>query len=104
MSRSRFTLEATIYDKRGVILSKGTNSYSKTHPLQQTFAKRAGREEAIYLHAEIAALVKLRNTKKKAHRIVVERYNHKGQPVNAKPCEICQLALETAGIKIIEHT
>lgn len=102
-SRRKFDIKATIYDKRGRILSVGLNSYMKTHPWQGKLAKNVGRPEAIYLHAEIAALVKLKDWSK-AHRIKVERYDSNGNPVMAKPCEICQSALRRTGIEIIEHT
>ncbi|MDB4378661.1 hypothetical protein N9Z41_02705 [bacterium] len=100
----RYQLKATLYDKRGRPLSTGQNSYKKTHPLQAKFAKLYGRsDEQIFLHAEIAALVKLKDWSK-AYRIKVERYDFNGRPVNAKPCKICQAALDEAGIKVIEHT
>lgn len=101
--RKQFHIKATIYNKRGHVISEGTNSYWKTHPLQVKIAKSVGRDDAIFLHAEIAALVKLKDWSK-AHRIKVERYDSKGNPLIAKPCKICQAALDRAGITIIEHT
>jgi deoxycytidylate deaminase len=101
--KKHFKLFATIYDKRGRILSSGENSYNKTHPFQSKLAKQAGREQAIYLHAEIQALVRLRDWTR-AHRIVIERYDSDGNPMPACPCEICRLAIAHAGINIIEHT
>lgn len=94
---------ATIYNKRGHVISRGENSYWKTHPMQIKTAKEVGREDAIFLHAEIAALVKLKDWSK-AHKILVERYDAKGNPVIAKPCKICERALKKSGIEIIEHT
>ena len=94
---------ATIYDKRGRKISQGENSYWKTHPLQVKTAKEVGREDAIYLHAEIAALVKLKDWSR-AHSILVERYDVHGNPKMAKPCKICHRALIKAGIHVIEHT
>ncbi len=41
---------------------------------------------------------------KKAHKIVVMRFDTQGNPKNAKPCPVCQNAIESVGIKIIEHT
>jgi tRNA(Arg) A34 adenosine deaminase TadA len=102
-ARRKFDIKATIYDKRGRVLSSGENSYLKSHPLQGKLAKQVGRPEAIYLHAEIAALIKLKDWSK-AHRIKVERYDVNGNPVIAKPCAICQSALRRTGIEIIEHT
>ena len=102
--RRQFKLKATIYDKRGRVLSRGENSYRKTHPTQIKIAEEAGRPDAIFLHAEIQALVRLKDKADKAHRIFIERYANNGEPLPAKPCEICTLALEKAGIKIVEFT
>lgn len=101
--RKQFEIKATIFDKRGRVISSGENSYWKTHPYQYELAKENGKPEAIYLHAEIAALIKLKDWRR-AHKILVERYDSKGNPVLAKPCKICQAALDKAGINIIEHT
>ena len=102
--RRQFSLQATIFDKRGKVLAVGNNSYSKTHPLQIHTAKQAGRPDAMFLHAEIHALTKLKNNADKAHRIYIERYSKHGDPLPAKPCEICTLALQNAGIEIVEFT
>jgi len=101
--RRKYSLKATIYDKRGRVLSVGKNSYQKTHPIQYHYAKRVGREDAVFLHAEMAALIKLEDTNK-AYRIHIERYGSDGEPRPAEPCEICRLALEESGIKVIEFT
>ena len=39
----------------------GRNRYTKSHPLQAKLAREAGLHEKIFLHAEIEALVKLRD-------------------------------------------
>jgi len=99
---SRMLLTATITDKKGKVLSVGTNSYIKTHTLQQHYANKAGIPQKPYLHAEIAALVKLKHGV--AHKITVERYGKSGQPLNAEPCPICKLAIKASGIKYVEYT
>ena len=104
MSRVQQELIATIFDKKGRVVSVGKNSYFKSHPLQYRFAKSAGRPDAIFLHAEIHALSKLKNNSHKAHSIKIERYGKNGEPLLAKPCEICEKALEEFGIKKIEYT
>ena len=96
-------VKAIIFDKRNKPLSIGYNSYTKTHPLQAKCARAVGQETKIYLHAEMAALVKLSNPNR-AHKIVVFRFNKMGQPAPAKPCLCCQYALKQAGINVIEHT
>lgn len=97
-------ITALIYDKRGRLLSLGKNSFIRTHPLQVYWTKKAKEDpHKIYIHAEIDAIVKCRNLGK-AHKIVITRFNSKGEPVNCKPCPACQLAIAHAGIKHIEHT
>jgi deoxycytidylate deaminase len=102
MSNRRY-VKATIYNKRGHVIAVGENSYSKTHPLQISLSQKHGNGEQIYLHAELAALVRLKDWSK-AYRIKVERYGKKGEPLIAKPCPICQAAIDQSGIQVIEHT
>lgn len=103
MSTQRQSISAVIYDRRGRVLSVGQNSYVKTHPLQAEHAKRVGLEEKVFLHAEIHAIVRCRDISR-AHRILVSRWDKHGRPMLAKPCPVCQSAIEAAGIEIVEHT
>lgn len=96
-------LTSIIYDKRGRILSIGKNSYVVTHPLQAHYAKKAGQPHKIYLHSEIAALIKCKDLTK-AHKIAIFRYNKAGKPMLAKPCPVCEMAIKDAGIKLITYT
>lgn len=92
-----------IVDKRNRILSIGKNSYVKTHPLQAKHAARVGKENAIFLHAEIQAIIKCRNIEN-AYKIIVTRYDKFGRPKLAAPCDICMDALNSFGITRIEYT
>lgn len=67
-----------------------------------TTAAKAGQPHRIYLHAEVDALVRLREIDK-AYKIVVMRHNKQGIPVNAKPCPVCQHLLSQTKLKV-EHT
>lgn len=100
--KQRQHIEAIAYDKRGREICRATNSYSKSHPIQHYFAKRAGKPGAIYLHAEIACL--LRAGRNVIHRLEIVRINKLGKPALAAPCPICQLAIEAWGIKHVIHT
>lgn len=100
--KKRFLLRATCYDKKGRVLSIGENSYTRTHPTQAHFAKLAGQEERMFLHAEMSALLK--SGDKRVHKIFVERYNFNGDPVNAEPCAVCKLAIKAWGVKYTEYT
>lgn len=95
-------ITAIIYDKRGRILAVGKNSYVKTHPLQAKYAKPHNAHK-VFLHAEVAAIVKCRDLSK-AHRISIFRVNKQGNYMKAAPCPVCQDAIAASGIKFIEHT
>jgi tRNA(Arg) A34 adenosine deaminase TadA len=96
-------ITAIIYDKRGKVLSIGKNSYVKTHPLQAKYANKVGLPEKQFLHAEIAAIVRCRDLSK-AHKIEVYRIGRNGSLLLAKPCPVCETAIQASGIKHIEHT
>lgn len=99
----RQSITAICYDKRGRILSIGKNSYVKTHPMQAKLAKQCGKPGNIYLHAEVHAILQVRDWARIA-RMTVVRLNGQGEPMNAKPCPICQQMIKLAGIKYVEHT
>jgi tRNA(Arg) A34 adenosine deaminase TadA len=94
---------ARAYNKRGHLIARAANSYTRTHPIQAKYAQMAGKPDSIFVHAEVACLLRAGDTP--VHKLVVERY-HKatGQPLNAKPCPICQLAIADWGVEIVEHT
>ena len=100
MSR-KYDITALAYDKRGKLLAIGRNSYVKTHPLQAKFSKKANKAEAVYLHAETAAMLKARS---KVYELRVFRYDRDGNPVLSKPCDACQLMLKAFGVKKVIHT
>lgn len=101
--RAKQELTAIIYDKRGRVLSVGKNSYVKTHPRMLDFSKAVGLPDKQFLHAEIDAIIKCRDLSK-AHKISVFRFNKQGGTLLAKPCVVCQSAIQSVGIGLIEHT
>ena len=103
MATVRQNITAIIYDKKGRVISMGKNSYIKTHPLQAKLANEVGLSDKIYLHAEIDALVRLKNWDK-AYKMVVTRTGKNGDLLLAKPCPVCERAINLAGIKEIQHT
>lgn len=86
---------------KGSIVSIGHNQYLKTHPKQKAYAEAVGESDRQYLHAEIDCLIRAR---KPIDTLIVVRYNAVGNAVNAKPCKICQLAIQQAGIKKVIHS
>lgn len=99
-SPSRVKVGALLLNKNKVVAS-ATNLERKSHPIQARFAERVGLHQKIYLHAEIAALVKC---KEEYDTIVVARVNNQGKIRLAKPCPCCSLAIEESNIKRIYYT
>lgn len=81
-----------ITDKKGRVLAESENSYTKTHPTQKNYATKVGTPYKEYLHAEIAAIIR---AKGKGVHLYVARVDASGAPVTAKPCPICQHAIDT---------
>lgn len=66
-------------------------------------ACKVGLPHKEFLHAEVHAIVRCKQLEK-AHKIVVMRFDKQGNEMNARPCPVCQSAILSAGISIIEHT
>lgn len=99
-SPSKKKVGAILLNKNKVVVT-ATNLENKTHPIQARLAERVGLKEKIYLHAEVAALIKCRE---ECDTIVVARVNNQNKLRMAKPCPICQLALKEAGISKMYYT
>lgn len=100
--KQRQSITAYAFDKKGRLLSVGHNSYTKTHPLQLWYAKRCGLDNKMFLHAEMAALIKTRG--RKVHKLVIVRVGKDKSLLNAAPCPVCQLAIKEFGVKVVEHS
>jgi deoxycytidylate deaminase len=98
----RHVVKASCFDRKGTLISAAYNNYEKTHPIQAHFANLVGKPDSIYLHAEVAALLKC--GLKRPYRIHIERYKRDGTPGLAKPCPICQRAILAWGIKETSYT
>ena len=96
--------------KNGRIVSTGYNS-KKTHPIQEKFKKN---EHAIYLHAEIDAIIKALRTLKVTDLQYCDIYIVRIKKKKcfdkefvwglSKPCEGCLKAILQFGIKRIIYT
>lgn len=92
-------------DKKGNILSIGTNSYTKTHPTQKKYAVKVQAHLKEFIHAEIKALLILdRYTLPKAYALYICRVLKDGSPGLAKPCKICAEAIKDYNIKEVYYT
>lgn len=96
-----FRLGAVIVDRSKRILASSTNKMTKTHPVQKQWSKKVSNGKQIYLHAEIAALVKCR---KQPYAIYVARVLKDDTEAMARPCPVCMAALKEAGVKRIYYT
>lgn len=100
---NKHAITATIYDRKGRVLSIGQNNYLKTHPLQAEHAAKVGEPYKIFIHAEVSAITRCSDLSK-AYRILITRYDRSGRPALAQPCAICVSAIKATRIKIIQHT
>lgn len=91
LHQQKVCMGAVLTDRRGNVLSSGNNSLVTSHPVQAHWAKHAGREKSIYLHAEIAAMIN--NKTNLEHTIIVARILKNGMLSKSFPCKICMLAL-----------
>jgi len=103
MTRRRYEITATCFDKRGRVLATAVNDYNKSHPLMKHFSLLAGESEHKHaIHAELGAVLASRG--KEIDSILVQRYDVQGRTKLAKPCPACQSMLKAFGIKYIRYT
>lgn len=101
--QKRYKIKATTYDRRGMKISSGFNSYTKTHPLQKYFAQKAGdSDHKICLHAELCAILRARG--REIYSLHVERIETNGELGMAKPCKACEEAIKAFGITKVSYT
>lgn len=101
----RHKIGAVIAKGRKVI-STGFNTISKSHPLQAYYASCVGRKEAIYLHAEVAAIVASKACvgDLEGCTMYVFRRGLDGNIRMSRPCRSCLKALKDFGICTIVYT
>ena len=104
-NKKKYFVYAKIVSKSGALLSIGVNSYIKTSPLQAKWAAKVNLPLKQHVHAEVAAIAKLRPEQyKKAYAIYVYRFDNHGRPACAKPCKVCQALIREIGIKRVYYT
>lgn len=103
MSRKRYAITSTTYDKRGRPIAIGVNDYNKSSPLMKHFAVLAGESEfKIWKHSEMDAVLKSRG--KDIDSILVQRYDAFGNPKLARPCPTCRQILKAFGVRIVRYS
>lgn len=101
MESDRPTISCIVTNSKGWVIGEGSNNYTKTHPKQKFYADKVHNKYSIYLHAEIAALVKCRDF---PYAIYILRLLKNGKFGLARPCPICELAIREAGIKKVFYS
>ena len=103
LTRKRYEIVATCFDRKGRVLGTGVNDYSRSHPLMKHFAVKAGEsEQKDKLHAELSAV--LASGRKNVHSIFVQRFHNDGSMAVAAPCPTCKAMLKGFGVKIVRYT
>lgn len=103
MSRKRYTITSTTYDKRGRPIAVGLNDYTKSTPLMKHFALLARESDSkIWKHSELDAVLKSRG--KEIDSILVQRYDAFGNPKLARPCPTCRQMLKAFGVRIARYS
>lgn len=103
MSRKRFEIISTAFDKRNRPITTQKNSYKRTHTLQKYFSEKVGMHpDRAYLHAELHACIK--SNGRSIETMLVQRFDAEGNPADAKPCRTCQSIIRSFGVKIVRYT
>lgn len=94
-----------IITKGGDVLSVGFNR-RKSHPIQKKYNvhRGCGDESKDYIHAEMAAIIKVHHKDLRGATIYVSRKNANGDRAMCRPCNACMKAILDAGIKKICYT
>lgn len=102
VSGTKYVVGAIALDHKGNIISKGCNSFVKTHPFQKKIAESVGKPHKIYLHAEISALVQAHS---KIDTLIIARIRQSDNSIAiSKPCPVCSEAIRQAHIKKVYFT
>ncbi len=99
---SKFKLAAAVYDKSGALIGSATNNMSKSHPWQERLARAVGHPDKIFLHAEVAALLKSKGGDPNV--LYVARIKKDGTTGLSKPCDICMEAMRLSGVEEYYYT
>jgi len=97
----KFQLTAHVYDSKDRFIAKAQNNYLKSHPFQADCAAKVGMPDKIFLHAEIAAIIKAQKISKDLSKIRIIRLGKDGSKLLSKPCPVCMEAIKLAGIQVI---
>lgn len=105
MSKKRYCIVASAYDKRGRLIYSCTNSYNDSSALMRYYAMKMGQPKKTYNHAEIRCLeVSILKMRKHVDKLTVLRYSSDGELKDAMPCVICREAIKDFNIKMVMYS
>jgi tRNA(Arg) A34 adenosine deaminase TadA len=99
--KNKYIVGSIALNEKGKKVAVAFNSYTKTHPRMKELGKKVHKEDKVYLHAEIGALIK---AKGKAKKLVVARLLADNTFAISKPCPICMEAIRQAEIDEVYYT
>lgn len=105
MSKKRYVIVASSYDKRGRLIYSCTNSYNDSSALQRYYSLKAGHPHRVYNHAELRCLeISILKMKQKVDKLLIMRYSSDGSLKNSEPCEVCKLCISDFKIKNVYYS
>jgi len=105
MSKKKYEILSTAYDKNGNIICRGKNDYNKSNTWQKELSIACGLDEKrIYLHSELHTLIQAKNLRKLVHTLKIERFDAYNKPRIAFPCISCQMGIKLSGVKRVIFT
>lgn len=106
-THKEFYIGCCIISKCGGRILAVENNKTKSHPEQKRLNKYRYRpydEDKNFLHAELAAILKVNREDLKNAIIYVYREDRNGYIANCYPCPACMAKIKEVGIKTIYYT
>ena len=104
-SPSKMKVGAVLLSSKGKVLTTAVNQERKSHPIQARIARSVGHPRIVFLHAEVAALLKLRH-RQAASTVIVARLGGVGASElrMSRPCPVCEAYLRQHGVKDVYYS
>lgn len=105
VSKKRYVIVASAYDKRDRLIYSCTNSYNDSSSLMRYYANKMGQSKKVFNHAEIRCLeVAILKMRKNVDKLLVIRYDSNGSMKDACPCQLCKQAILDFNIKTVLYS
>ena len=104
MSKKRYEIICSAYDRRGRLICSAVNSYKDSSALMRYYAMKVGKPYCKWNHAEISCLDKAMKLRKVVDKLVIIRYDCFGNLKDCMPCIICRYAIKDFNIKMVMYS